>query len=137
MRGGVRLVAVTLVAGTLAGASAGCSDPSGAVRKERAAARKSAPSPSTSQKPAHRAATWWQAPGGIKTANGLKVHTGPLRTGLMRVSITDVNSGARRVLTATARAHGAMIGQFTLTGIKLAKSAKTGTYGVTFHYRHH
>ena len=46
MRGGVRLPAVVVVIGLLAG----CSDPAGAVRRERAAARKSSPSPTATAK---------------------------------------------------------------------------------------
>jgi hypothetical protein len=134
MRGGVRLPAAIVAVGLLAG----CSDPAGAVRRERAAARKASPSVSAPPgKPAHKAAaTWWQAPGGLRTANGLRVRTGVLRTGSMRVSVTDVSGKARRVFTATSQPHGATIGHFTLTGIKIAKSAKTGAYGVTFRYRH-
>ena len=137
MRGGVRLPAVVVTIGLLAG----CSDPAGAVRRERAAARKSSPSPSptaaSKKKPQHRTTAWWQAPGHLKTANGLRVRTGALRTGQMRVAITDVGGGASRTITASATPHGATIGHFTLTGVKVAKSPKSGTYGVTFHYRRH
>jgi hypothetical protein len=119
------------------GLLAGCSDPSGAVRRERAAARKSSPTarPVASKKAPHHAATWWQVPGGVKTANGLRVRTGRLRTGRMLVTITDAGSQAGRTITATATPRGATVGRFTLTGIKVAKSPKTGTTGVTFHYR--
>jgi hypothetical protein len=131
MRGGLRLPAVVVVIGLLAG----CSDPAGAVRRERAAARKSSPSPTPGVTPKKAAAkTWWQAPGKVRTAHGLRVHTGTLRPGSMRVAVTDVSGHAARTITATSRAHGAVIGHFTLTGVKLAKSPKTGTYGVTFHY---
>jgi hypothetical protein len=138
MRGGVRLPAMVVAIGLLAG----CSDPAGAVRRERAAARKSSPSarPGATAAPKgqhRRTAVWWQAPGGVKTASGLRVHTGALRSGRMRVSITDVAGHTARTITATAVAHGATIGHFTLTGVKVAKSPKSGTYGVTFHYRHH
>jgi hypothetical protein len=131
MRGGRRLPAVVVVIGLLAG----CSDPAGAVRRERAAARKSpSPTPGATAKKAH-VASWWQAPGTVKAAHGLRVHTGALHTGRMRVAITDVAGHASRTVTATTRPHGAVIGHFTLTAVKLAKSPKTGTYGVTFHYR--
>jgi hypothetical protein len=117
------------------GLLAGCSDPAGAVRRERAAARKSSPRPSaTAKAPHHHTATWWQAPGGLKTAGGLRVRTGALRTGRMRVAITDVGGHAHRTITATTVPHGATIGRFTLTGVKVAKSPKTGAYGVTFRY---
>jgi hypothetical protein len=131
MRGGRRLPAVVVVIGLLAG----CSDPAGAVRRERAAARKSAtPTPTAAAKKAH-APAWWQAPGTVRTAKGLRVHTGVLRAGRMRVSITDVAGRTSRTITATARPHDAVVGHFTLTAVKVAKSAKTGAYGVTFHYR--
>jgi|tagenome__1003787_1003787.scaffolds.fasta_scaffold19206344_2 hypothetical protein len=129
MRGGLRLPAVVVVIGLLAG----CSDPAGAVRKERAAARKSSPTPAVTPKKA-AAKTWWQAPGRVKTAGGLRVHTGALHPDLLRVAITDVSSHATRTITASSRPHGAVIGHFTLTGVKLAKSPKTGAYGVTFRY---
>jgi hypothetical protein len=124
------------------GLLAGCSDPSEAVRRERAAARTSSPSarPAATAAPQgkHRkTAVWWQAPGGLKTANGLRVHTGALRTGRMRVTITDVAGHTARTITATTVPHGATIGHFTLTNVKIAKSPKSGTYGITFHYRHH
>jgi hypothetical protein len=128
MRGGGRLTAVVVAIGLLAG----CSDPSEAVRRERAAARKSSPSP-TAKKPGHRAA-WWQAPGGVKTTDGLKVRTGPLHGGRIKVTLTDVTGHTTRTVVASAKPHGAMVGHFTLTGIKVAKSA--GKNGVTFRYRH-
>jgi hypothetical protein len=132
MRGGVRGPAVIVAIGLLAG----CSDPAGAVRRQRAEARKASPSPSaTAPAGQHRAATWWQAPGGLKTADGLRVRTGALRAGRMRVAVTDVTGRAHRTIIATAVPHGAAVGRFTLTGVKIAKSPKTGTYGVTFHYR--
>lgn len=136
MRGGVRLPAAVVTIGLLAG----CSDPAGAVRRERAAARKSSPSPraeTTSKKPQIRTAAWWQAPGHLKTAKGLRVHTGALHAGRMRVAITDVGAHTGRTITATSTPHGATIGHFTLTGVKIAKSPKAGAYGVTFHYRRH
>jgi hypothetical protein len=131
MRGGVRVPAVIVAIGVLAG----CSDPGGAVRRERAAARKASPSASATAHPAHRAATWWQAPGGQKAAGGLRVRTGALRAGRMRIAITDVAGRTHRTITATTVPQGATIGRFTLTGVKVAKSPKSGTYGVTFRYR--
>jgi hypothetical protein len=135
MRGGVRLPAVVVLIGLLAG----CSDPAGAVRRERAAARRSSTSPrpgaTAGARSRHRAATWWQAPGHLKTAGGLRVRTGALKTGRMRVAITDVGGHTARTITATTRPHGAVIGRFTLSGVKVARSPRSGTYGVTFHYR--
>lgn len=132
MRGGRRLPAVVAVIGLLAG----CSDPAGAVRREHAAATRRSPSPTpgTVAKKAHTL-TWWQAPGTVKTAHGLRVHTGALRTGRMRVAIADVAGHASRTITATTRSHGVSIGHFALTAVKVATSPKTGTSGVTFHYR--
>lgn len=136
MRGGVRLPAVIAVIITL-GLLTGCSDPAGAVRRERSAARKASPSPrvgATSPKPQRHTPVWWQAPGHVKKANGLRVRTGALREGQMKVAITDVGSRTRHILTATTIPHGATVGHFTLTGIKVARSPKSGKYGVTFHY---
>jgi hypothetical protein len=133
MRGGVRLPAMAVTIGLLAG----CSDPAGAVRRQRAAAaRKASPSASPSATAKPHAAAWFQAPGRIHTANGLRVHTGALRAGRMKVAISDVRTRAARTLVATVHPHGAVIGGFTLTSIKIAKNPETGAYGVTFHYRH-
>jgi hypothetical protein len=122
------------------GLLAGCSDPAGAVRRERAAARKASASAhpgGAAAKGGHRrAAAWWQAPGTVRTADGLRVHTGALRGRRMRVAITDVGGHAARTITVTAVPHGAVIGRFTLSGAKIAKSPKNGAYGVTFRYRH-
>jgi hypothetical protein len=133
MRGGVRLPAMAVAIGLLAG----CSDPAGAVRRERAAARKASPSasPSATAAKAH-AATWWQPPGRIHIAEGLRVHTGTLQAGRMKVAISDVHAKAARTIVVTTRPHGATVGGFTLTGLKVAKNPETGAYGVTFHYRH-
>lgn len=131
MREGRRLPAMVVMIGLLAG----CSDPAGAVRRERAAARKSSPSATPDRTKRHTPA-WWQAQGQIKVSNGLRIHTGALRAGRMRVAITDVKAGASRTVVATAQPHRAVVGHFTLTGIKVAKNAVTGVYGVTFHYRH-
>lgn len=133
MRGGVRLPAMAVTIGLLAG----CSDPAGAVRRQRAAAtRKASPSASPSATVRPRATAWFQTPGRIHTAHGLRVHTGGLQAGRMKVAITDVRTRAARTIVATARPHGAIVGGFTLTSIKIAKNPKTGAYGVTFHYRH-
>lgn len=133
MRGGVRLPAMVVTIGLLAG----CSDPAGAVRRQRAAAaRKASPSASPDATPRPHASAWFQTPGRIHTANGLRVHTGGLRAGRMKVAITDVRTRAARTIVATDRPRGAVIGAFTLTSIKIAKNAKTGAYGVSFHYRH-
>lgn len=131
MRGGLRLPAMVVVIGLLAG----CSDPAGAVRRERVATRKPSPSPTPEATSKHVATTtWWQAPSKIKTANGLRVHTGALHPNRMLVAITDVRGHTARTITATSTPHGAVIGDFTLTGVKIAKSPKAGTYGVTFRY---
>jgi hypothetical protein len=135
MRGGVRLPAMIVTVIVTIGSLAGCSDPAGAIRKERAAARKSSPSPSASATKAP-APVWSQAPGKVRTAGGLRVHTGALHAGRMKVTVTDVNAHVGRTIVASARAHGATVGHFTLTGVKVAKNAKTGVYGLTFRYRH-
>jgi hypothetical protein len=71
----------------------------------------------------------------VKTAHGLRIHTGALRGGRMRVAVTEVATHTAHTITATSRPHGVVIGHFALTGVKLAKSPTTGAYGVTFHYR--
>jgi hypothetical protein len=116
---------------------AGCSDPAGAVRRERAAARKSSPSPhktATSKKAQHRSAALFLGPGVVKTVHGLRVHTGTLRAGQIKVAFTDVSSHARRTITVTSTPRNLVIGHFALTGVKLAKST-SATDGVTLHYR--
>jgi hypothetical protein len=133
MRGGVRLPAMVVAIGLLAG----CSDPAGAVRRERAAARKSSPSPrktAKSKKAQHRSATLYLGPGVVKTAHGLRVRTGALRTGQIKVAFTDVATHARRTITVTSTPRNLIVGHFALTGVKLAK-ATSATYGVTLHYR--
>jgi hypothetical protein len=136
MRGGLRLPALVVVIGLLAG----CSDPAGAVRRERAAARKSSPSPRpsapvTPKKPHHRTVAWSQAPARTKTSGGLRVRTGALRSGRIRIVVTDLRDHVSRTLTVTALPHAATVGRFTLTGIKVVKSPQTGAYGIGFHYR--
>ena len=133
MRGGVRLPAMVVAIGLLAG----CSDPAGAVRRERAAARKSSPSPqktAKSKKAQHHSAVLYLAPGVVKTAHGLRVRTGALRAGRIKVAFTDVSSHARRTITVTSAPRNLVVGHFALTGVKLAKST-SATYGVTLHYR--
>jgi hypothetical protein len=120
------------------GLLAGCSDPAGAVRRERAAARKASPSPqktAKSKKAQHRSAVLFLGPGVVKTAHGLRVRTGALRTGQIKIAFTDVNSHARRTITATSTPRNLIVGHFALTGIKLAKSNTGSAYGVTLHYR--
>ena len=75
------------------------------------------------------------APGVVKTAHGLRVHTGALRTGQIKVAFTDVSSHARRTVTATSTPRNLVVGHFALTGVKLAKSNAGSAYGVTLHYR--
>jgi hypothetical protein len=134
MREGVRLPALVVTIGLLAG----CSDPAGAVRRQNADARKASPSPRPSHSgPARKgqpASAWWQAPSGTKTEAGLKVRTGRLRGGRIRMIVLDVASRKRRATVATVRPHGLVVGRFTLAGIKVSKSPQ-GAYGVGFHYR--
>jgi hypothetical protein len=134
MRGGLRLPAMVVAIGLLAG----CSDPAGAVRRERAAARKASPSPhktAKSKKAQHRSAVLFLGPGVVKTTHGLRVRTGALRTGQIKVAFTDVGSHARRTITATSTPRNLIVGHFALTGVKLAKSTSSVAYGVTLHYR--
>ena len=137
MRGGVRLPALIVTLGLLAG----CSDPAGAARREQAATRKKSPSPhvTVSHGPAKRhakAASWWQAAGTTRTVGGLRVKTGVLRAGRVKVVVTDVAGHAVRRITASAAPQSVTVGGFTLTGVKVGRSAKVGRYGVAFHYRH-
>ncbi len=140
MRGGIRLPALVVVIGLLAG----CSDPAGAVRRQNAAARTPSPTP-TRTTPARKpgpekglkagAATWWQAPSSVKTEGGLKVRTGKLRAGRIRMIITDVNGRQRRATIAALRPHALIVGHFTVASIRISKSPQTGAYGVGFRYR--
>lgn len=133
MRGGVRLPALVVAIGFLAG----CSDPGGAIERERAAARKHAPSPRPSASgtaKAGKTATWWQAPAHTKTSRGLRVRTGALRGGRVRIVVTDVKRRASHAVTASSVPHTATVGRFRLTDIKVAKSPKSRTVGITFHY---
>jgi hypothetical protein len=136
MRQGLRLPALIVAAGLLAG----CSDPAGAVRRERAAhaltARPSAPPtrPATTPTPA-RPASWWQGPSLIKSAHGLRVQTGSLHAGRMRVMVTDLTSRTSRRFTATIAPRAGRIGRFTLTSARLVRSPRTHTYGLGFRYR--
>ncbi|GAB3968394.1 hypothetical protein GCM10029978_037740 [Actinoallomurus acanthiterrae] len=136
MRGGVRLPALIVAFGLLAG----CSDPAGAARREQAAARKKSPSPqaTASHKAAKRhpgkAASWWQAVATAKTAGGLRVKTGALKAGRVKVVVTDVTGHAERRFTASATPQSVTVGGFTLTAVKVSRSTKVGKYGVGFHY---
>ncbi|MEV0398530.1 hypothetical protein [Actinoallomurus sp. NPDC050550] len=135
MRGGVRLPALIVAVGLLAG----CSDPAGAARREQGAARKKSPSPhaTASQKAAKRhtkAASWWQAVGTAKTAGGLRVKTGALKAGRVKVVVTDVTGHAERRFTASETPQSITVGGFTLTAVKVSRSTKIGKYGVGFHY---
>jgi hypothetical protein len=133
MRGGPRLPALVVMIGLLAG----CSDPAGAIRRQQAAARQHSPTPRPTASGATKKTqkVWWQAPAGTRTAGGLKVRTGPLRAGRVRVAVTDVDGHASRTITATASPRTVKVGHFTLTGVKVAK--KAGAYGLAFHYRRH
>jgi hypothetical protein len=131
MRGGVRLPALVAVIGLLAG----CSDPAGAIRRERAAARRHSPSPRPPASAEHPAMAWWQAPGGTKTSGGLRVRTGALRDGRVRIVVTDVRRHVSHAVTASAVPRTATVGRFRLTEIRVAKSPKTHRLGVGFRYR--
>ncbi|MEV5749016.1 hypothetical protein AB0L00_14460 [Actinoallomurus sp. NPDC052308] len=136
MRGGVRLPALIVALGLLAG----CSDPAGAARREQAAARKRSPSPraSASHSAAKRhakAAVWWQAAGTTKSTGGLRVRAGAVHAGQVTVVMTDVSGHASRKITASATPQSVTVGRFTLTAVKLSRSVKLARYGVGFHYR--
>jgi hypothetical protein len=114
------------------GLLAGCSDPAGAARREQAAARKRSPSPTPSSAP--RAQSWWQAPRTTHTVGTLRVRTGALHPGArMKIIVTDLGSHASRLLTVSTRPHGALVGHYALTRIRVV--AKSGRYGVGFRYR--
>lgn len=136
MRGGVRLPAVIVALGLLAG----CSDPAGAARREQGTARKRSPSAraTASHSPAKRHAktgAWWQAAGTTKTTAGLRVQTGAAHAGQVKMIVTDVSGRASRRFTASTTPQSVKVGHFTLTGVKVSKSAKAARYGVGFHYR--
>jgi hypothetical protein len=136
MRGGVRLPALVAAIGLLAG----CSDPAGAVRRERAAARKKSPSPRPTapvppKKQRPKTLAWWQAPSGTRTSGGLRVKAGALHAWRMTIVVTDVGDHVSRTITATPRPRAVTVGRFMITGIRVAKSPKTGTHGVAFRYR--
>jgi hypothetical protein len=122
-----RPLALVIAVGMLAG----CSDPAGAARREQADARKKSPSPAPS---APRAQSWWQAPRTTRTAGTLRVRTGALHPGSrMKIIVTDLGSHAGRLLTVSTRPHGALVGHYALTRIRVV--AKAGRYGVGFRYR--
>jgi hypothetical protein len=137
MRAGLRLPALVVTLGLLAG----CSDPAGAARREAAAARKSSPSasPTATAGPAKRAARarpeWRQAAGTTRTAHGLRVRTGAFADGRIRVVFTDVAGHATRTADAAATPQTITVGRYTLTGLRAARSRRTATYAIVFHYR--
>jgi hypothetical protein len=121
-----RLPALMIAVGLLAG----CSDPAGAARKEQAAARKASPRPAPSAPPVR---SWWQGPRTTRTAGTLRVRTGALHGTRMKIIVTDLGSHASRLLTVTTRPHGALVGHYALTGMRVV--ARSGRYGVGFRYR--
>jgi hypothetical protein len=139
MRGGRRLPALMVAIGLLTG----CSDPAGAVRRERAASRahstpspkpsSPSPTPTSTQRAAGRA--WWQAPSTIRSVHGLRVHTGALRDGRIRVIVTDLTDRASHSFTATTQPRTMKAGHFTLAGVRVVKSPKTQAPGLGFRYR--
>lgn len=144
MRAGLRLPALVVTLGLLAG----CSDPAGAARREAAAARKASPaaSPTATPTPAGRRAparararararAWRQAAGTTRTARGLRVHTGAFAGGRIPVLVTDVAGQATRSVDATTTPQAITVGRYTLTGLKATRSRRTATYGIAFHYR--
>lgn len=139
MRGGVRLPALIVTLGLLAG----CSNPAGAARKETAVARKKSPSPrqtashtTATQHPRTTTAAWWQPAGTTRTSHGLRVKTGALRGGHMKVLVTDVTGHASRLVTAAATPRALTVGGFALTGLKVSRSQGNARYGIGFHYHH-
>lgn len=138
MRGGVRLPALIVTLGLLAG----CSDPAGAARKEAAAARRKSPSPRPSasrttakRHPGTAGTRWWQPPGATRASHGLRVKTGALRGGHVKVLVTDVAGHASRLVTATGTPRALTVGGFALTGLKVSRSPESTAYGVGFRYR--
>jgi hypothetical protein len=121
----LRLPAMMIAIGLLAG----CSDPAGAARREQAAARKKSPPPTS---PAPKAKSWWQAPRSTRTTGTLRVRTGTLHGTRMKIIVTDLGSHASRLLTVTTRPHGALVGHYALTRIRVV--ARSGRYGVGFRY---
>lgn len=121
-----RPLALVIAVGLLAG----CSDPAGAARREHAAGPKKSPSPTPS---APRAQSWWQAPRTTRTVGAFRVRTGALHSGhRMKIIVTDLGSHASRLLTASPRPHGALVGRYRLTRIRVL--ARSGHYGVGFRY---
>ena len=135
MRGGVRLPALVVTMGLLAG----CSDPAGAVRRERDEARKNSPSPrpsasATSQrKQASKILGHWMGPSATGTFGRLKIRTGRLRSGRIRMIAADLGGHVSVKLTATTHPRAVVVGRYRLTEVHVAKSAATGAYGVAFH----
>lgn len=140
MRAGLRLPALVVALGLLAG----CSDPAGAARREAAAARKKSPAASPTATPAPagrrapagaRARSWRQAAGTTRIARGLRVRAGAFTAGRIRVLVTDVAGHVTRSVDATTTPQAVTVGRYTLTGLKVARSRRTATYGIAFHYR--
>lgn len=137
MRHGLRLPGLVATLGLLAA----CSDPGGAARREAAAARKDAPlaSPTAARTPVKRRAqlrsVWRQAAGTTRTERGLRVRTGAFMDGRIRVVFTDVAGHASRRVDATAAPQAVTVGGYTLTGLRVAGSARAAAYGIAFHYR--
>ena len=137
MRGGLRLPALIVTLGLLAG----CSDPAGAARREAAAARRksASASPTAVATPAKRHArrrfTWRQAAGTVRTTHGLRVHTGAFTDGRIRVVLTDVAGHATRTVEAAVTPQTVAVGRYTLTGLRVARSRRAGVHGIAFHYR--
>lgn len=113
---------------------AGCSDPAGAARREQGAARRSPPRPTAASHAAPQARSWWQMPRTTRTVGTLRVRTGALHRGpRMKIIVTDLGSHASRQLTASTRPHGALVGGYALTRIRIV--GNPGRYGVRFRYR--
>lgn len=125
----VRLPALMISIGLLAG----CADPAGAVRRDRANHPTPTPTAKAHAKP--KAHKWWQAAGTTKSAAGLKVQAGPVRGGRITVVLTDVARHASKTLIASATPRKAKVGGVTVTRLRVAKSAKQGIVGVGFSYR--
>ncbi len=137
MRGGLRLPALIIMLGLLAG----CSDPAGAARREAAAARKksASASPTATSAPVKRharaRAAWRQSAGTTHTAHGLRVRTGAFADGRIRVVLTDVAGHATRTVNASTTPQTVTVGRYTLTGLKVAHARRAGVHGIAFHYR--
>lgn len=115
---------------------AGCSDPAGAARREQQQAARAHPTSPGSPRPspaAPRSRAWWQAAQTTRIVGPLRVRTGTLRGGRMKISVTDLGSHTRRLLTAAGRPNSAVVGRYVLSRIRI--TAKLGRFGVAFRYR--